>query len=180
MKIASLDGVELHSCDRIPFQTWRLLYGPEAFLRHGANPTIPCDEDLLDVPPAQKFFRLVTEDSPIAGGVLVDELNPFHRRAGLHVAVSPPYEKRGVAKRGLLLAGALLGDVWGFEYLFTHARPGTPGSRLAVVMGLKEQGRLRGYSLTPGGRGDMLILGGLWSDLRQLHKATLERIGWHE
>ena len=174
--VATLGTTRVVYLKEVPEVLGDLFWSVWANRTYGATPDITVGP--RPVPDNVLLFALGDDEDGLCGGVLVDEMNRTHGRLALHVAVMPGKERKGHAWRGLLVVGATLCDSFGYERISTYSFPGAPGATVAEAMGLKPEGRMQGFTLTPEGRKDMLVLGGLWSRLKKQHATEISKIQW--
>lgn len=175
MYIARLGDVVLHDTHEIPSELAECFQGPHAMLTKGGN--LRLYGTALTVTETLPAFLLVVNDRPV-GAVLLDELDMFHRRTRVHVELRAGHRQKGYGFDGLLMASVILGDCMGIEKAWTYALEGSPGHYLALKLGLAQEGRLIGHRLTPDGRKDILVLGGIWPQMRKSHLKQIDRIEW--
>jgi len=179
MKIARLGNITIEDMDSMEPEDSRWFEGIWAQRLFGGNPAFYGSHlQSVTLQPDQKYFKLTNDAGVHAGGVLATQVNVSHRRACLHISVHPDHRGSNNAKNALIAVGAILGDSVGIEVFYTYALPGTPGHRVAISCGLEQWGRLKEYTLTPGGRSDTLVLGGLWKNLRIRHLEAIASIEW--
>jgi len=186
MLIAKLGGTHVSDSPFIPYEIAPLFSGIWA---HREFSGVPClyggrDPSSQGEPlSGNSGFFAAYEDkltpegkhlTPLVGGVLVSNMEVSHRRACLHASVFPGKGRH--AMRALVVVAAILGDSFGFERFWTYAPEDKKG--LSLLAGLKEEGRLVGHALTPEGRKDILIFGGLWADLRKGAADQVSQIEW--
>ena len=143
---------------------------------YGATPDLVVGEK--EVPVGTLLFILGDEKEGLCGGVLVDEMNRAHNRFAIHVAILPGMERLGHAWRGILAVSAIMCETFGYERISTYSFPRSPGATVAEAMGMKPEGRMEAFTLTPEGRKDMLIFGGLYSNLKKIHGTEIASIIW--
>jgi hypothetical protein len=183
MEIARYRSTVIEDLEGMPPILAPLFGGPWANLTFGGTAAFLGDgSTITEVPVNQKVFALRQSPVEVVGGVLVQGIDVTNRRACVHVSVFPA-QGNAITRgrhvvRGLVLAGVILGDCFGIERFWTYVDPSNPGPKAAILAGLKVEGRLCGHVLRPGGRGDMLLLGGLWKDIRKQHSEMIAEIEW--
>ena len=179
MIIARLETTHISDLDEMTPEMGRLFHGVWAHRHFGGNPMFfGVNRKAHPVPPDQKLFELINVGDQSVGGVLVSDINSFHRRAAIHVSVFPNYWQDGHARRGLILACTILGESFGIECFYTYVIPDSLGHHMCVTGCFEEWGRLKDYTLTPNGRSDTLLMGGKASDLREKFKDSIDAIDW--
>jgi RimJ/RimL family protein N-acetyltransferase len=112
----------------------------------------------------------ITEHSSdeLRGRVIVHEVDWPNQRAELGVWVVPPARDRGLASAALRLASRWLFESCGLQRVDLVTDPDNEPMRAAARgAGFVEEGTLRGYNLSDGGRRDMISMSLLPADLQQ-------------
>jgi hypothetical protein len=170
--------------DKIGTGVARMFWGLNAHRMFGSNPMLYGDgTEPVTLGPGTMVFGLAeqqgdTDDFVTVGGVLVAEINRHHRRCSVHVSVDEANKSRGHARNGLVLAAEIMAHSFGIEKFITYVLKNTPGHAIAKIMGMEEEGVLKGFTLTPEGRCDTLIMGGLWPDLKEKNADAISKITW--